>query len=557
MGYFTTASAVLGIVASSSTSINAFTLTSSSRSATFSRPTISVTHPLYLSTTTDTESPPEPPTYYPLYGPRDPPTNRTIPPSILSTPKHTGIDSLPCPAYTPHDTDLTGYLSAREDCWNLSCKDYPAVIAAPTCTQDVQAVVRAAQGERVAVLSGGHSPMCMPTGAFLISLRNMNTAELDRENMTVTAGGGAKIGEVDAVLQPFNLAAPYGTHPDTGIGGLTLGGGIGWLTPRVGLAIDNLVSAEVVLADGSVVTVDDTNHQDIYWAIRGGGGNFGVVTKFTYKVYEVGGAEGFEPGMLLGGIVPFDPVEFHIPTVIEKYATDCLATSSDDVQMLLLPNGGPAISVFTHHGTKTEAQTALDNLGKGYGTTMPPKDGVTPITWTEGVQTLTALGDPNGEGDLLAPGNPFYYTAGFVETVTPELSAFLAKAQKDAASAKGIHPGGAIVIMPLNGPFNDVPPGDTAISARNARFWVVFLLRLDGDEVEREEGIKWGRGLKKRFMTMDGVVTDMRLNEAGSMVDEGKQGMLPSQNEGCVERMRDVKTKYDPSNLFCYASLSK
>ena len=140
---------------------------------------------------------------------------------------------------------------------------------------------------------------------------------------------------------------------------------------------------------------------------------------------------------------------------------------------------------------------ALDDIGKGFGTSMPPKEGVSPMPWTDGVQTLTGLGDPNGPGDLLAPGNPFYYTAGFVEHLTPQLSTFLAKAQKDAASKTGIHAGGAIVVMPLAGPFNDVPPDATAISTRTAKFWVVFLLRLDGDEAQMAEGIAWGRALKK------------------------------------------------------------
>jgi len=498
------------------------------------------------------------PIVYPLYGPRTAPADLQVPPAVREGGAGFDAGALPCPAFTPGDADPSGYLGAREDCWNASCKDWPDVIAVPACAEDVRAVVAAAAGRRVAVLSGGHSPMCMPDGAFLISLRQMNGVVVDAEAMTVTAGGGAKIGEVDAALKPFNFAVPLGTHPDTGIGGLTLGGGIGWLTPRVGLAIDNLVSAEVVLADGSQVTASESSHADLYWALRGGGGNFGVVVSFTYKVYAIGGADGFEPGTVLGGIVPFDPENFDRATVIEKYGADTLATDKDNVQMLLLPNGGPPISVFTHHGTAKEAHAALEDLGTGYGKTPPPKDGVKPITWTDGVQTLTALGDPNGPGDLLAPGNPFYYTAGFANDITPQLSAFLAKAQEDAVTKTGIHDGGAIVIMPLAGPFNDVPPASTAVSARGAKFWVVFLLRLEGDEEERAEGMAWGRALKKEFMAMEGVVTDMRLNKQGSMVaDDEKQSVLPSQNEGCVEKMRDIKKKYDPNNLFCFASLSK
>jgi len=492
----------------------------------------------------------------PINGPREP--TEKVPASVLEATKATGIEALPCKAFSPHDADPTAYLSAREDCWNKSVKDWPAVIAMPTTAQEVMAVVKLAAGKKVAVLSGGHSPMCMPNGAFLISMRKMNGVVVDPERMVVTAQGGAKIADVDDALKPHSLAAPLGTHPDTGIGGLTLGGGIGWLTPRVGLAIDNLVSAEVVLADGTLVTASAESEPELFWALRGGGGNFGLVVSFTYKVFAVGGADGFEPGMLLAGVVPFPLENFDRATVIGKFAADCLATDADNVQILLLALGGPCISVFTHHGTHAAAHAALDDLGKGYGTGMPPKDGVKPMPWVDGVQTLTGMGDPNGAGDLLVPGNSFYYTAGFVETMSPEICAFLAKAQADAPDQTGIHAGGAVIVMPLNGPFNEVAPDATAISARNAKFWVVFMLRLEGDETQHAEGIGWGRGLKKEFMSMEGVVTDMRLNQNGSIVlDNDTHSVLPSQNEGCLDKMRAVKQKYDPNNLFCYASLSK
>ena len=265
----------------------------------------------------------------PINGPREP--TEAVPSSVLESSKATGTDALPCKFFTPHDTDPSAYPSAREDCWNKSVKDWPSVIAMPTTVQEVQAVVKLAAGQKVAVLSGGHSPMCMPKGAFLINLRKMNGVVVDPERMVVTAQGGAKILDVDSALAPHNFAAPLGTHPDTGIGGLTLGGGIGWLTPRVGLAIDNLVSAEVVLADGTLVTASSESEPGLYWALRGGGGNFGLVASFTFKVFAVGGADGFETGMLLGGVVPFLPEAFDRATVIEKYAADCLNTSADNV----------------------------------------------------------------------------------------------------------------------------------------------------------------------------------------------------------------------------------
>ena len=174
----------------------------------------------------------------PINGPREVPTSVVVPAGVLET-KAAAIEGLPCKAFTPHDADPSGYLSAREDCWNKSVKDWPSVIAMPSTKEEVITCVKLAAGKKVAVLSGGHSPMCMPNGAFLISLRKMNGVVVDPERMVVTAEGGAKIADVDNALKPHNFAAPLGTHPDTGIGGLTLGGGIGWLTPRVGLANPN------------------------------------------------------------------------------------------------------------------------------------------------------------------------------------------------------------------------------------------------------------------------------------------------------------------------------
>jgi hypothetical protein len=499
---------------------------------------------------------------YPLIGAREP-SEKAIPASVLER-CEAAIDALPCPAFTPHDADPSSYLSAREDCWNANCKQWPSVIVTPTTVAEVQAVVKAAAGKKVAVLSGGHSPMCMPNGAFLISLRKMNKVTVDPAAMVVTAEGGAKIGEVDTVLKPHHFAVPLGTHPDTGIGGLTLGGGIGWLTRRVGMAIDNLVSAEVVLADGTLVTASATSSPDLYWALRGGGGNFGVVVSFTYKVYAIGGAEGFDKGVVMGGAVPFAPDAYDRATVIEKFGTDTIKSDVDNCSMLLLALGGPCLWVFTHHGSETAAKAALDEIGQGYSAAgAPPKGGVGPIAWTDGVQTLTAMGEPNGSGDLLAPGNPFYYTAGFVEQLTPALAAFLSKAQTEAPDKTGIHAAGAIVIMPLCGHYNTVKPDATAVSARTANFWVVFLLRLEGDETQMAEGIAWGRSLKKEFMSIEGVLgTDTRLNPPTEMTgfpggEESSHSVLPSQNAGCMDKMREVKQTYDPTNLFCYASLSK
>jgi len=477
-----------------------------------------------------------------------------IPGEVASKPKA----ALPpgCPAYTPQDAKPLKYLTAREDCWNAACKEWPALIAQPTTVAEVQAAIKFANGKKVAVLSGGHSQMCMPKDAFVINLRKMNNVSVNVGAGTVTAQGGAKVGEVDVACAPYNVFAPLGTHPDTGIGGFTLGGGVGWMCRRVGLTVDNLVEAQVVLANGTLVTASTTSEPELFWAIRGGGGNFGIVVSFTLKTYKVGGVDGIDPGFVYGGVVPFLPDAFDRATVIEKYGIDCLKASSDDVSLLLLACGGPCVYFSTFHGGMAAGKANLDALGKGYGASEPPKEGFGPMPWVDGVQKLTGGGNPNKEGDALAPGGHWYYTGVFCEKLTPNLSQILAKAQSevgDQTKAPGIG-GGAMGIIPVNGPYNKVDPTATAISARSANFWIIIYFGLIPPEAAN--GVKYGRALKKELCACEGVFSDMRLKPFDIPglpgVDTDTHSILPGQTDGAIDKMRKIKAKYDPNNVLFY-----
>jgi FAD/FMN-containing dehydrogenase len=197
----------------------------------------------------------------------------------------------------PSDAD---YDSARAG-WNGAVDRRPAAVAYATDSDDVAAAVRAARsaGFAFTIRSGGHSVSgrSVKDGALCIDLRALNSIDVDPDSALVSVGGGALLSELDAATQEHGLAVPAGQISHTGVGGLTLGGGLGWLMRKHGLTIDSLEAAEVVLADGSLVRASRDERPDLFWALRGGGGDFGVVTRFEFRAHRVG------PTVLAGMLV--------------------------------------------------------------------------------------------------------------------------------------------------------------------------------------------------------------------------------------------------------------
>src|SRR5215213_3866768 len=185
-----------------------------------------------------------------------------------------------------------GQAVAAREVFNAMHRSRPDIVASCATTDDVVAAVNRAREDdlRVAVRGGGHSVAGLSAieGGMLIDLAPMNGVEVDAERRIAKVGGGAIWSELDGATQAHGLAVPGGVVSDTGVAGLVLGGGYGWLRRKYGLSSDNIVEAELVTADGSVVRASADENPDLFWAIRGGGGNFGIVTSFTFQLHEVG-----------------------------------------------------------------------------------------------------------------------------------------------------------------------------------------------------------------------------------------------------------------------------
>ncbi|HWO73189.1 MAG TPA: FAD-binding oxidoreductase, partial [Dehalococcoidia bacterium] len=315
------------------------------------------------------------------------------------------------PVLTAEDAE---YDTARK-VWNGMIDRHPVVIVRATGNADVIAAVNYArqEGLAVSVKGGGHSAAgtAVGEGALMIDLSLMRGVHVDPERRTARVQGGATWGDYDRECQVFGLGSTGGVISTTGVGGLTLGGGIGWLMGKHGLAIDNLVSVDVVTADGKVVTASESENEDLFWALRGGSGNFGVVTSFEFRLQPVG-------PMVTGGLVAW-PIDA---------ARDCLdffvrftAEAPDELGSFMAftgtPDGSALISAYLgcHSGSLEDGARALQPV-KEYG--PPILDALGPIPYTA-MQSMLDAG--------FAPGSQVYWKATFLRELSSEARDVLAR----------------------------------------------------------------------------------------------------------------------------------
>lgn len=424
---------------------------------------------------------------------------------------------------------LVGPDDARYDesrtLFNAMIDRRPALIAFCTGADDVAAAIRFAREHdlRIAVRGGGHSGggLASVDGGVVIDLSPIKAVSVDPAVRTVRVGGGCVWGEVDAATGPHNLAVPMGIISTTGVGGLTLGGGHGYLARRHGLTIDSLLSAEMVLADGARVTASAHENPDLFWAIRGGGGNFGVVTTFTYRLYELGPT-------IVGGLLmhPFERAReaFHF---YREWAVGAPDTITVLPGMLTGPDGNRVmVFVACYSGPADESERVLAPL-RAYG--PPIADLIAPMPYT----AIQQIFDP-----AYPPGRRNYWKSNFVDELSDALIDTIIAAFERCPS-----PLTALALEHLGGAVARMDPDATAFSQRSAP-WNLLIPSGWEDPAEDAANIEWTRDFWNEIQPLTNAAAYINYLAA----EEGDR--VATAYGPTYARVQAVKAEYDPGNLF-------
>jgi FAD/FMN-containing dehydrogenase len=421
-----------------------------------------------------------------------------------------------------------GYDAARR-VWNGMIDKHPALIARCGGVADVIAAVALARDNRLllAVRGGGHNIAGKGTcdGGLVVDLAPMKGIRVDLGMRTVRAEGGVLWRELDRETQAFGLATTGGFISTTGIAGLTLGGGFGWLMRAHGLASDNLVAADVVTADGALVHASAEDHPDLFWALHGGGGNFGVVTSLEYRLHEVG------PEVLAGPL--FHPMEA-ARDVLRRYR-DLAPTMPDALScaaaLLTSPEGAPlAALVPAYVGPVADGEAAVRPL-RAIGS--PVADLVGPLPY----RSLQQLFDP-----AFPAGRRSYWKSGFLRGLDDGAIDTMVE-----HFARVPSPHSAVFLEQFGGAVARVGPERTAFPHRSAPFNLIVLAGWD-DPAADATNVAWARELwaAMRPFAAEGVY----VNYLGDVGDEGADRLRAAYGAATYDRLAKVKARYDPDNLF-------
>jgi FAD/FMN-containing dehydrogenase len=410
----------------------------------------------------------------------------------------------------------------------------PAVVVRAANVGDVMTAVRYAtdNGLTVAVRGGAHSVPGFGTAddAVVVDLSGMRGGRVDPLACTVRVGGGATWGDLNAMTYPFGLATTGGIISTTGVGGLTLGGGIGYLSRGLGLSLDNLLSADVVTADGSVHVASEKEDADLFWAIRGGGGNFGVVTSFEFRLSPVKD--------IYGG-----PMFFELDQAgdVLRFYRDFIVDAPEELGCFPAYQIAPPLPFIPEdrHGEPFIAMVACwaGDLDAGEKALQPIRDIAPRVAEMVGPMPYPAL---NSAFDaLVPPGLHHYWKASFVKELTDDaIAAHLEHGPKVPVVNSTVH------IYPINGACHRVASDATAFAHRDANFATVIAGMWPPDQVDDEAGTAWVRDYYD--------ATAPHSEEGGyiNFMAEDDQDRIAVNYGGNYDRLRQIKRTYDPDNVF-------
>jgi FAD/FMN-containing dehydrogenase len=401
--------------------------------------------------------------------------------------------------------------------YNAVVERRPGAIVQAATASDVQKVVRIAadSGLLLAVRGGGHSFAGLGTcdDGIVCDLSRMNDVRVDPQARTVEVGGGALLGDVDAAGERHGLVTPAGVVSHTGVGGLTLGGGMGYLSRRFGLTIDNLIEADIVTADGRLSRVAADEQPDLFWAIRGGGGNFGVVTRFTFRMHELG------PVSIKRWTYPAAATA----ETLRRYR-DAASTAPRDLTTAFIATTDELSFRVIATGSMVDADAALERFAFPGGVLDPRTD----LTFTE----LQRVSD-----DLLPWGRRYYSKGGFLAAMDDRVIDVIADSLADVPI-----PDLEVYCLQLGGTVGDVDDDATAYSGRAAAFYWISQGAWDDPE-DDERAIAWCRRTARRLEALS-LDTNYVNEQSDTGVAPGAYGASK------YRRLAQVKWRYDPTNVF-------
>jgi len=417
--------------------------------------------------------------------------------------------------------------------YNAMIQRRPRLIARCADAADVIAAVNFARQQKllVSIRGGGHNAggLGVCDDGLVIDMSAIRYVRVDPARKTVLAGGGCQWGDVDHATHPFGLAVPSGIISTTGVGGLTLGGGLGHLTRQYGLTIDNLLAVDMVLADGRFVTANAKEHADLFWAVRGGGGNFGVVTSFLYKAHPV------HTDIAGPTLYPLEDAA----EVLRWYRTFITKAPNElngFFAFLTVPPGPPFPEhlhnrkmcgvVWCYTGPAKKADKIFKPIRK---MKTPALDLVGPIPHP----VVQSLFDP-----LYPAGHQWYWKADFVRTIDDEAVALHVKHGSALPT-----PLSTMHLYPIDGAAARVKNNATPWAYRDAK-WAMVIVGVDPDPANRERISTWARD----------YWTALHPHSAGGayvnfMMDEGEDRVRATYGKN-YDRLAKIKKKYDPANLF-------
>jgi FAD/FMN-containing dehydrogenase len=432
-----------------------------------------------------------------------------------------------------------GYEQARL-VWNAMVDKRPGLILTCTSTADVVAAVDVARefGLAPSVRCGGHNVAgkALSEGGLTIDLGGLRQVTVDAGRHLAHVGGGCRLGDVDAATGPLGMIVPAGIMAETGVAGLALGGGIGWFSRKHGLTCDNFAELEVVLASGEVVTASAEENPELFWALRGGGGNFGIVTRFTFRTFDFGpmmriGVSLYHPDEAAAALREYSAiyptlgrdVGFHAALKHDMPALPFVPPELVGARMLML------ISMWLEDAEDPAGQALIDRLGK---VGQPAVTASTVLPFGAGVQHLI--------DEEFCDGHRYYTKEAHLQSLPDEAIDILVEFFRDMPM------GGEVEILGLGGAIDDVAEDASAFSNRQYQMWLNFAMAwddaaLDADYIARIRAC----AAELKPWTGNGVYVNM-LNADEDQADR----VVEAYGEDKYARLGRIKAQYDPENLF-------